>query len=261
MKVMRRLAVAIGLIAILTSLLVGCGPTALPVIVEFIAAPSEIYSGESVTLFWNVTEATSISIDQGIGNVSAIGMKTVSPMTTTAYTLSATNVAGTVTNSVLVTVVRVYQPSSPSPSFTTYRDEKWGYTIGYPDDWFVETVAPEMISLHPAFSHLSWGSIFVMVDESSGPASGMAQALVTELEQANPTTFTLIDNGEAQGMWDWYVCYEYMAEYEYVTIVRRGEAYVKNTEQYMYVVNLDFEKENYDSYPLSQIVDTFTLLP
>jgi rhodanese-related sulfurtransferase len=109
----RYLVLLLGLVFLLTGLLVGCGPTALPVIVEFIAAPSEIYSGESATLFWNVTEATSISIDQGIDDVSAVGTQTVSPITTTAYTLTATNVAGTVTKSVVITVTPV-SPSSPS---------------------------------------------------------------------------------------------------------------------------------------------------
>jgi len=250
----------LGLVFLLAGLLVGCGPTALPVIADFVAAPSEINSGESVTLFWNVTGAASVSINQGIGDVSAMGMKVVSPMTTTAYTLSATNVIGTVTSSVLVTVIPIYQPSPPSPSFTTYRDERWGYTISYPDDWFVDTQESGMIALNPPSPLTSSNIIFIMAIESPGSASEMAQSFLTVEKEKYPV-LTVLDNREMEGKWDWYLCYEYLKEFEYVTVGRRAEVYIKNTEQYMYVVNVDFEDEYYDSYPLSQIVDTFTLLP
>lgn len=93
----------IGLSVLLASLVVGCGPTALPVIVDFSAVPSEIESGESVTLSWNVTEVASVSI-QGIGDVPAVGMQMVSPTTTVTYTLTASNADGNVTKSVVVTV-------------------------------------------------------------------------------------------------------------------------------------------------------------
>jgi hypothetical protein len=82
----------------------GCPPAAPPVIVAFTATPSEITAGGSTTLMWNVTGATSTSIDQGIGNVAVAGTKVVSPAAATTYTLTATNSAGTVTNSVAVAV-------------------------------------------------------------------------------------------------------------------------------------------------------------
>jgi hypothetical protein len=75
-----------------------------PVIVDFIATPSQITGGGSATLMWNVTGATSTSIDQGIGNVPAAGTKAVSPSTSTTYTLTANNSAGMVTKSAKVDV-------------------------------------------------------------------------------------------------------------------------------------------------------------
>ena len=76
----------------------------LPTINSFTAFPSTIASGESSTLSWNTTGATSASINQGIGGVFVDGSESVSPSITTEYTLTATNSDGSVTRRVTVTV-------------------------------------------------------------------------------------------------------------------------------------------------------------
>ena len=75
-----------------------------PVITQFSSNPSTIDSGATSVLFWNVTGATSVSIDQGVGQVAFVGFKTVSPAISTAYTISATNSIGTVTRSTVTMV-------------------------------------------------------------------------------------------------------------------------------------------------------------
>jgi hypothetical protein len=75
-----------------------------PVIITFSASPTEIAVGESATLSWNVTGATDISIDQGIGDVSLNGSKEVSPTTSTVYTLTAGSATGSVNRTVAVNV-------------------------------------------------------------------------------------------------------------------------------------------------------------
>lgn len=107
----------IGLVLLLSSLVVACKPSPPPVIVDFRAAPTQINAGESAILLWNVTQATTVSIDHGIGNVLAIGTKEVSPAITTAYTLTATNASGTITKPVVVTVGAVSPPpTQPAPA-------------------------------------------------------------------------------------------------------------------------------------------------
>ena len=91
----------------------GCVP-APPVIVAFSATPNQISSGESATLLWNVKEATTVTIDQGVGNVPVAGTKGVLPATTIAYTLTAANTAGTVTKSVVIAVSAESSPSVPA---------------------------------------------------------------------------------------------------------------------------------------------------
>ena len=88
-----------------------------PVITEFSSNPSTINAGGTSTLLWSVTGATSVSIDQGIGQVAIVGTRVVSPATSTVYTISATNSAGTVTGSAVTTV---NSASSPLPAPTAF---------------------------------------------------------------------------------------------------------------------------------------------
>ena len=75
-----------------------------PVIIIFSSNPSTINSGGTSTLLWNVTGATSVSIDQGIGMVDAAGTRIVSPAASTTYTITASNSNGSVTAQVTVTI-------------------------------------------------------------------------------------------------------------------------------------------------------------
>ena len=84
-----------------------------PVIKEFSSNPSAVDSGSPSVLFWNVTGATSVSIDQGIGRVDFTGIKVISPATSTVYTLTATNSAGTATGSAVTTVNSAPLPPAP----------------------------------------------------------------------------------------------------------------------------------------------------
>ncbi len=81
-----------------------------PVIMVFSNFPSSINPGDSTTLLWNVTGATSVSIDQGIGQVDVAGTRVISPAQSTVYTISATNSAGTVTRTVTTTVSSALPP-------------------------------------------------------------------------------------------------------------------------------------------------------
>jgi hypothetical protein len=104
-----------------------------PVITEFSSNPSTINAGGTSTLLWGVTGATSVSIDQGIGQVAIVGTRVVSPAISTVYTISAINSAGTVTRSSAIIIVSTPAPppqttaSNPVISFTaTYiGDNSW----------------------------------------------------------------------------------------------------------------------------------------
>ena len=71
---------------------------------SFTASLLAIPAGDSVTLAWNVSNATTVSIDQGIGAVSPVASVTVSPAATTTYKLTATGGGSTATSQLTVTV-------------------------------------------------------------------------------------------------------------------------------------------------------------
>ncbi len=83
---------------------------AAPVINSFGANPGSVTSGESSVLSWDISGATAVTIDQGIGNVPLTGTRAVSPVTTTTYVLTATNEADSVTARARVTVSAATPP-------------------------------------------------------------------------------------------------------------------------------------------------------
>jgi hypothetical protein len=79
-----------------------------PPTVAFSVSPTSIIRGETATLSWNVTgNISSVSINQGVGSVGSSGTRSVSPQSTTTYTITATGIGGTTIQSITLTV---YQP-------------------------------------------------------------------------------------------------------------------------------------------------------
>lgn len=78
--------------------------TGVPVINSFTASPSTLTSGQSAQLAWTVSGATTLTIDQGIGDVTGQSTRTVAPTASTTYTLTASNPTGSVTASVQLSV-------------------------------------------------------------------------------------------------------------------------------------------------------------
>jgi len=79
-------------------------PTLAPVIDSFTAEPEVLARGDSSMLDWETSNATTVSIDNGVGNVSVSGIEFVYPEETTTYTLTASNTTGSVTASCSVEV-------------------------------------------------------------------------------------------------------------------------------------------------------------
>jgi len=67
--------------------------------------PSTVRAGQTATITWNSSNATSVTFDNGIGSVAASGSRTVTPSNTTSYTATAVGPAGTMTAGTTVTVV------------------------------------------------------------------------------------------------------------------------------------------------------------
>ena len=87
------------------SSVVSVAAAAAPTITAFTATPATLPAGGgSVTLGWTTSNATSLAIDNGVGDVSGLTSKVVAVAANTVYTLTATNASGTTTSTALVAV-------------------------------------------------------------------------------------------------------------------------------------------------------------
>jgi Subtilase family len=91
----------IALIALI-ALLTACG--SLPIIVAFTASPKQINVAGTVKLSWDVQNATSISIDNGVGDVTGSSSKDVTVNATTVFTMTASNASGPTKSQLTVTI-------------------------------------------------------------------------------------------------------------------------------------------------------------
>jgi len=138
-------------------------PTGLPVINSFTASPSIVNLGDSTNLSWNVTNAASVSINNGVGPVGSSGNTFVSPSTTTTYMLTASNANGSLTATALVQVTELPYPSGLLPAI----------------DYFNAT--PPIISSGGS-SFLRWGTsnaTSVTIDNGIGPVADHGTMLVS----------------------------------------------------------------------------------
>jgi len=144
-------------------------PAGVPVVDSFVANPPGISAGGSATLSWEVSDATSVAIDPGLGTVALSGSMTVSPTATTTYILMATNAAG--------------------KSTATARVEVTGATPGGPPVIDHFTATPP--SMHPGDSStLSWqvsDATSVSLDRGIGAVASSGTRTVSVLATTNYT--------------------------------------------------------------------------
>jgi peptidoglycan-associated lipoprotein len=86
---------------------------------SFTAEPRSIERGQSATLRWGIANATDMTLDQGLGAVTANGTRQVFPSNTVTYTLTARSAGGTDTKSVTVEVIAPPPPPPPPPPSRT----------------------------------------------------------------------------------------------------------------------------------------------
>jgi hypothetical protein len=96
-----------------------------PVVAQFISAsPNPITVGQSSTLTWVVTGSanTPATINQGVGNVLFSSAKSVSPSSSTTYTLAASGPGGSDSDQITVVVYQIPQLSYSTPVNIDYGD-------------------------------------------------------------------------------------------------------------------------------------------
>lgn len=91
---------------------------AKPAIEMFTVSPGNVFRGNPIELRWRVSGATTVFIDNGIGQVDAAGSKMIFPAVNTLYTLTALNESGSVTATAFVTVLESTPTGNPVINFT-----------------------------------------------------------------------------------------------------------------------------------------------
>jgi peptidoglycan-associated lipoprotein len=95
------------------------------------ASPATINKGDAATLSWNSTDATQLSIDPGVGAVTAQGSTKVTPSDSTTYTITATGPGGSASATASVTVNAppppVEQPKGPTDDELFMREVRDAY--------------------------------------------------------------------------------------------------------------------------------------
>ena len=87
-----------------------------PPSVSISVSPDPIVAGQSATLSWASSGATSVTIDNGIGKVTPTGAMTISPTTSTTYTATAAAPSGTTTATTSATLVLSRPTRPPRPT-------------------------------------------------------------------------------------------------------------------------------------------------
>jgi PKD repeat protein len=141
-----------------------------PVINSFAADSPTVIAGQSTTLRWSVTNATSISISPLIGAVST-NFISVLPTDTITYTLTASNSAGSNTATTTLTVI----PPPGPPEIASFTANPASIGVG-------------------ASSTLSWsvsGATSLSIDQGVGAVTGTSRVVAP----AVTTTYTLTATG------------------------------------------------------------------
>lgn len=89
------------------------------------ASPSTIMRGQTTTLIWNASNATSVTLDGGLGAVSSSGQRLITPLKSTTYTAMAHGPGGDTSSSTRVTVE---EPAATPPSPPMISDSEFFQT-------------------------------------------------------------------------------------------------------------------------------------
>jgi hypothetical protein len=165
--------------------------TGLPGISIFNATPGSILAGQNSSLRWEVSGATTVSIDQGIGTVSASGTRAVSPATTTTYTLTATNSHGSVT--ALVTVV--VSPSSAHPVIESFSASPPSIVVGQSSTLQWEISGATTVSINQGI-----GSVPVSGTRVVSPTATTTYTLIASNSAGSVTTSVTVKVSRPSGL-------------------------------------------------------------
>ena len=185
------------------------GGSAGPTISSFTAQPPTVAAGERTTLSWSTTDATSLSIDNGVGDVTGQASRIVVLSSTTSYTLTATN-AVTSTRQSFTVVVTAQRPGTwvnVTPAQISLNGSDFGganfgtQTIG------LSTANPQIVYFGTCYQGI-WkttnsGELWTKVNTgANGDNLDSGRNWTLAVDPSDPNTlYTVAGYGGAQGIW------------------------------------------------------------
>ncbi len=158
----------------------------VPIIELYTASPLSITAGQSSELHWQVKNADAITIEPSIGVVAANAAASVSPDTTTIYTLTAANSYGTVNTQVTITVTGTSSQNGTNEIVLYSLADEDGTLVKYSSSYEKQTIpcaGDNEINLACR--------AFLSFDISSIPSNALIQEAVLDLSNCtvngNPT--------------------------------------------------------------------------
>ena len=179
-----------------------------PVIKSFTATSFIISPGEASTLSWSVAGATSVSIDQGIGNVALNGATSISPAATTVYTLTAVNSFGSTTARIQITVrgsasAELDQHVRDKPVINYFMITPVAITAGEPAmlTWSVTgateiKIIPEIVSPEPEVAITIYPAVTTTYTLVAANSAGSVTQSLTVVVSAGDTMQSPSPSGE-----------------------------------------------------------------
>jgi hypothetical protein len=148
-------------------------------IISFDVEPGIINQGESANLSWAVISASSVNIDNGVGNVALTGHRIIQPTQTTTYTLTASN--ATTTRSATVTITVNNESTQPERTLLTISVGSQVYNYSLDDLTALEPVSGQ-------------GSYINQKGKITGPNNYTGVAFLSLLSsiQSLPTNYTFL---------------------------------------------------------------------
>jgi hypothetical protein len=180
----------------------------LPAVNYFTTTTDMVPPNTVIILLWNVSGASSVSIDNGIGKVDAHGRYALVPAASTTYTLTATNSAGSVTAQAAVEVSQLLAgsshylagykilhvpletvagtPTTISLDTQTSRGYKW--VVDYYDATMVSYVSANYVSKNPLTRGVDGQQQFTFKPLKVGDT----RVVVSNVNDQTPTQFESI---------------------------------------------------------------------
>ncbi len=90
-----------------------------PTVLDFAVEPTTVERGQSALLRWSVSNATEVTIDNGVGTVQSNGSRKIIPSESTTYKLTARGSMGEVTATATVNVTGAAPPPPPAAATGT----------------------------------------------------------------------------------------------------------------------------------------------